>query len=264
VKRENPQIATRNSAYFETNWAVSEYIREDDLRPLETTLIRQFFPPPPCCVLDIGCGAGRTTIGFARRKYHVVGMDISAALLKQALARHPGLDFYRMDATRLAFGDDSFNAVMFSFNGIDGLYPVSQRIEAIRETFRVLKPGGIFVFSSHNLIGSIFSGGYVYIEGYWNGAKFIGRQLRNPVAREWYCRYEEDEGGPQFLYSAPPGWTVKQLMTVGFTVLAVRGNCENASRRSVTLREQHVHFVAQKPKEMSDADRTNRNKGKFY
>src|SRR5580704_14352068 len=30
VKRENAQIATRNSAYFETNWAVSEYIREDD------------------------------------------------------------------------------------------------------------------------------------------------------------------------------------------------------------------------------------------
>jgi SAM-dependent methyltransferase len=248
VKRENAQIATRNSAYFETNWAVSEYIREDDLRPLETTLIRQFFPPSPCRVLDIGCGAGRTTIGFARRKYHVVGMDISAALLKQAIERYPGLDFYRMDATRLAFRDHSFGAVMFSFNGIDGLYPLSRRVEAIRETFRVLKPGGIFVFGSHNLIGSIFSGGYIYIEGYWNAAKFLGRQLSNPVAREWYCRYEEDEGGPQFLYSAPPGYTVKQLVSVGFTVLAVRGNCEDASRRRVTLCEQHVHFVAQKPK----------------
>ena len=247
MKLENAQIATRNSAYFETNWAVSEYIREDDLRPLEATLIRQFFTPPPCRVLDIGCGAGRTTIGFARQKYRVVGIDISAALLKQAVEHYPGLDFYRMDATRLAFRDHSFDAVMFSFNGIDGLYPVSQRIEAIRETFRILKPGGIFVFSSHNLIGSIFSGGYIYIEGYWNAAKFLGRQLRNPAAREWYFRYEEDEGGPQFLYSATPGWTVKQLVNVGFTVLAVRGNCENASRRRVTLREQHVHFVARKP-----------------
>jgi ubiquinone/menaquinone biosynthesis C-methylase UbiE len=247
VKRENAQIATRNSDYFETNCAVSEYIREDDLRPLETTLIRQFFPPPPCRVLDIGCGAGRTTIGFARQEYRVVGVDISAALLKQAVGRHGGLDFYRVDATRLAFRDHCFDAVMFSFNGIDGLYPVSKRVEAMRETFRVLKPGGIFVFSSHNLIGSIFSGGYMYIEGYWNAAKFLGRQLSNPVVREWYIRYEEDEGGPQFLYSAPPGCTVRQLGSVGFIVLAVRGNYENASRRRVTLREQHVHFVAQKP-----------------
>jgi SAM-dependent methyltransferase len=248
VKREDAQIASRNSAYFETNWAVSEYVREDDLRPLETALIRQFFPPPPCRVLDIGCGAGRTTIGFAREKYRVVGMDISGALVHQAVERYPGVEFYRMDATKLAFRDRSFDAVMFSFNGIDCLYPVSQRIEAIRETFRVLKPGGIFVFSSHNLIGSIFSGGYIYIEGYWNAAKFLSRQLSNPVAREWYFLYEEDEGGPLFLYSAPPEYTVRQLASAGFSILAVRGNCDNASRRRVTLREQHVHFVAQKPK----------------
>jgi SAM-dependent methyltransferase len=247
VKRENAQMVGGNSAYYETDWAVSEYNREDGLRPLEMTLVQQFFPPPPCSVLDVACGAGRTTIGFARKEYRVIGIDISTPLLREATRQYPELTFQRMDATKLAFRDQSFDAAMFSYNGIDCIYPGSGRVEAIREVFRVLRPGGIFVLSSHNLVGSIFSGGYVYLAGYWNAAKLLFHQLNNPVARQWYMRYE-DEGGSQFLYSAPPGYTVKQLVSVGFTVLAVRGNCENASRRRVTLREQHVHFVAQKPK----------------
>src|SRR5580704_1364557 len=48
VKRENAQMVGGNSAYYETDWAVSEYNREDGLRPLEMTLVQQFFPPPPC------------------------------------------------------------------------------------------------------------------------------------------------------------------------------------------------------------------------
>jgi SAM-dependent methyltransferase len=247
VKRENTQIARGNAAYYETDWAVSEYKREDGLRPLELKLVEQFFPPPPCSVLDVACGAGRTTMGFARKQYRVVGIDISDLLLREALRRYPSLIFHRMDATKLAYRDQSFDAAMFSYNGIDCIYPVSGRVEAMREVFRVIRPGGIFVFSSHNLIGSIFSGGYVYLAGYWNAAKLLSQQIGNPVARKWYIRYE-DQGGAQFLYSAPPEYTVRQLGSVGFSVLAVCGNCENASRHKVSLREQHVHFVAQKPK----------------
>jgi SAM-dependent methyltransferase len=247
VKIENARIAGGNAAYYESDWAVSEYNREDGLRPLELMLIEQFFPPPPCDVLDVACGAGRTTMGLARKQYRVIGMDISEPLLREAVRRCPKLTFHRADATKLAYRDQSFDAAMFSFNGIDCIYPVSGRMEAMREVFRVLRPGGIFIFSSHNLIGSIFSGGYAYLAGYWNALKFLSQQLRNPVARKWYIRYQ-DEGGPQFLYSAPPEYTVRQLGSVGFRVLGVRGVCENTSRWRVALREQHVHFVAERPK----------------
>src|SRR6266849_5091724 len=122
-------IPHNNSAYYQRDWALSEYSREDGLRPLEATLVQQFFPPPRCSVLDIGCGAGRTTIGFVRNDYEVAGIDISEPLLRRAVGRYPGLHIYCMDATRLAFRDHSFDAAMFSYNGIDCVYPVSKRIE---------------------------------------------------------------------------------------------------------------------------------------
>ena len=48
------------------------------------------------------------------------------------------------------FKDNSFDFVLFSFNGIDS-FSHKDRIAALREVRRVLRNDGIFYFSSHNL-----------------------------------------------------------------------------------------------------------------
>jgi ubiquinone/menaquinone biosynthesis C-methylase UbiE len=246
MKAPAGHVTQQNLATYDTAWSVAEYTREQGLRPLEAELIEEFFPRPPVGVLDLGCGAGRTTIGLARQGYQAVGIDLSVTLLAQARQRYPQIEFRVMDATRLQFADASFAAALFSYNGIDCIYPAAARRRCLAEVFRVLAPGGIFLLSSHNLIGSVFSGGYWYPRGYWNAAKLFARQWRNSLAREWYIRYE-DGGGPQFLYSAPPGYTVRQLEDVGFSVVAVRGVNGERRRAAIRMHQQHVHFVARKP-----------------
>ena len=48
------------------------------------------------------------------------------------------------------FEDSSFDFILFSFNGIDYMNH-DERIRTLREIRRILKTGGYFCFSTHNL-----------------------------------------------------------------------------------------------------------------
>lgn len=167
------EVFTRNIANYDSAWSAVDYTRESGLRPIELELVRTFFPPPPARVLGLGCGAGRTTIGLAGLGYEVVAIDLSDVLLTEARARYPQLDFRHMDATSLAFADESSDAVLFSYDGIDVIYPVAGRQRCMAEAYRVLRPGGVFSLSSHNFVGALFSGGYFYPRGWWNAARLV-------------------------------------------------------------------------------------------
>jgi ubiquinone/menaquinone biosynthesis C-methylase UbiE len=106
-------------------------------------------------MLDIGVGAGRTTLHFAPLAKEYVGIDYADNMIRACRRRFPdagpSVSFVTLDARHMdAFGDASFDFVLFSFNGLDHL-DHDGRIEALKEIRRVLAPGGLFCFSAHNL-----------------------------------------------------------------------------------------------------------------
>lgn len=226
--------------------SMQSYAHEEGLWPIEATLVGEFMPKPPARILDIGCGTGRTTAGLVGAGYEPVAIDLSDAMLDAARLRHPALTFERMDAAALGFASEAFDGALFSFNGIDYVYPAAARVACMCEVYRVLRRGGVFIFSSHNAIGHLFSGGYLYARGYVNAARMLGRQWRNPHLRYWYFRYE-DFAGSQYFFSAPPDRSVAQLRTVGFDVLSVCGSAGERRPSRIRYREAHVYFVGRKP-----------------
>ena len=105
---------------------------------------------PTDTVLDLGCGYGRTLPHLADKAALVVGIDTSAAslaLARERLERYPTVLLARMDASSLAFVERSFDVVVCLQNGICA-FDVDQR-ELIRESLRVLRPGGTALFSSY-------------------------------------------------------------------------------------------------------------------
>lgn len=107
-------------------------------------------------VLDIGVGAGRTCEFLPQATKSYIGLDYVPGMVRAARARFPDLDLRRGDARDLSeFADASFDFVLFSFNGIDSI-DHDGRMQSHREAWRVLRPGGAYMFSGHNLdnIGS--------------------------------------------------------------------------------------------------------------
>jgi SAM-dependent methyltransferase len=102
--------------------------------------------------LDIGVGGGRTTRIALAESRNYIGIDYTAELIEICREKFPGVDFECADARDLSrFGSESFDLVQFSFNGIcsiDG----DGRHSVFREVFRVLRPGGAFLFSTFFLV----------------------------------------------------------------------------------------------------------------
>ena len=101
-------------------------------------------------VLDVGCGGGRTSRWLADVAGSYVGLDYAARMVAECRARYPDLTFVQGDATTLAdVATDSVDVVLFSYNGIDTMSH-AMRLRVFEAIGRVLVPGGLFAFSSHN------------------------------------------------------------------------------------------------------------------
>jgi SAM-dependent methyltransferase len=105
-------------------------------------------------VLDLGVGAGRTTVFFAPFARTYLGIDLAPRMIATCRERFSRLnvcDFQVGDAADLEhLTSASFDVVLFSFNGIDCLEP-ARREFCLRSVHRLLRPGGTFLFSAHNL-----------------------------------------------------------------------------------------------------------------
>ncbi|PLP97068.1 class I SAM-dependent methyltransferase [Cupriavidus pauculus] len=104
-------------------------------------------------LLDVGVGGGRTVPMLRALSQDYVAIDYTPDLVDICRRNHPGVAVHCMDARDLsAFADNTFGLVMFSFNGIDAVDAVG-RAAVLAEFARVLRPGGLLMFSTHNIHG---------------------------------------------------------------------------------------------------------------
>ncbi|WP_206308459.1 demethylmenaquinone methyltransferase [Streptomyces sp. A1277] len=89
-------------------------------------------------VLDLAAGTATSSLPFAATGAYVVPCDFSIGMLREGKRRNSWLPFTAGDATKLPFRDESFDAVTISF----GLRNVQDTDTALRELYRVTKPGG--------------------------------------------------------------------------------------------------------------------------
>jgi SAM-dependent methyltransferase len=104
---------------------------------------------PPGNVLEIACGTGLATRRVRQRLdpfVRLIATDLSKAMLDYARVKMndvSGIQWREADAVNLPFDSGEFGAVVCAF----GIMFVPDKKAAFREAYRVLKEGGILLFS---------------------------------------------------------------------------------------------------------------------
>jgi len=154
-------------------------------------------------VLDVGCGPGSITLGFAEAVApgEAVGIDFQPSQVAhaQALSVARGVmntRFEVADAYRLPFPDDSFDAVFAHAV----LWHLREPVKALVEMRRVLRPGGIVGIRDCDWGGRIHAPMTPLLEEWYaltirirqhnGGNPFMGREQRRLLLEAGFVRTE--------------------------------------------------------------------------
>ena len=125
-------------------------------------LLRRFLPDAPAVVLDVGGGAGAYAIPLAAEGHRVhlvdpVPLHVEQAAAASRDAQAPLASVSLGDARDLQAADGSVDAVLL-LGPLYHLTSRADRVTALREACRVLRPGGVVVAKALSRFYPVFEG----------------------------------------------------------------------------------------------------------
>ena len=157
--------------------------------PRVRALIERFIPPPPAVICDVGGGTGVHAFWLAGLGYAVHLLDIvprHIELARQAAAAPGAPQLASMqvgDARQLHYPDQCADAVLL-FGPLYHLIERQERLAAIAEAWRVLRPGGVLLAYALSRYASTIYGlrnGFVWDSAYLG---MITQELSNGQHRQ--------------------------------------------------------------------------------
>ena len=157
-------------------------------------------------ILEIGCGSAPCTRWLRAHGAHAVGLDISAQMLAYGRRVQADLPVVQASAEYLPFADEAFDLACSAFGGIPF---VADSAHAMREVFRVVKPGGRWVFSVNHPMRWIFPdnpgpAGLTAEYSYFNRTPYVERDA---------------DGTPNYIeHHRTIGDRVREIVAAGFVL----------------------------------------------
>ncbi len=210
----------------------------------------------PRTVVDLACGTGSVTEILARKGYQVTGIDMSEEMLTEAMSKvmdmeePPRFVCQKLQELTLPRGVD---LAVCALDSLDYVTDPQDCQEAIRRVFKVLNPGGIFIFDVNTpeklraMDGQVFLDEDDDVYCVWRG-EFdeetnicsYGMDLFQRQGNVWHRSFEEHR---EYAYSQAQ--LTLYLKAAGFTHIEVYADREFCKPRKG---EQRIYFKARKGK----------------
>ncbi len=195
---ESEPLPGEIKAYYDRRNEGPRLFRTHGLIELARTqeIILRHLPPPPGTILDVGGGTGAYAAWLAARGYrvHLVdAMPLHVEQARQASARQPDTPVASLrvgDARRLDEANGTVDAVLL----LGPLYHLTERadrVRALREAHRVLRPGGLVFGAAVGRYASLLSAVADNLLGDPDFAAIVARDLesgqhRNPTDKDYF------------------------------------------------------------------------------
>lgn len=134
ARRLNESRFTRTAGRYAASGIAERHAQNE-------ALLRLTAPTSGDRLLDVACGPGALLAAYAPRVRHAVGVDLTMAMLREALARRREgrtVSLVRAEAERLPFADATFSLVFTTW----AVHHFGDPGRVLDEMVRVCQPGG--------------------------------------------------------------------------------------------------------------------------
>ena len=256
-------MQTKNREAYEKKKVVNNYLSLSKIFPAEQKLLSILEKyNKRDSILDLGIGAGRTTVFLAPLFRTYIGIDYSEKMIEVCENRFSKLENTKfivadvMNLPQLNLG--KFDSIIFSFNGISLLKTIEDRKLLLNYIFNSLNQEGIFAFSTHNV--NVIKKHYSFQFPKRNPFKIITEILRikklkkingdvsNYEGKEYFQLYDGSEYFNALVTYTLPSFQVNLLKEAGFSRIDaydMNGNLISENHLK-TVKDHWVHYLCYK------------------
>lgn len=238
------------------------WVDRTDLDPDEHFVITHYLDRG-CRTLEAGTGGGRILRAMRQMDFtDLHGFDFVPGLIDKARAADGDgrISYEVQDATRLSYPDNAFDQVIYLQQILCFIGDDVGRERAIHEAFRVLRPGGVALFSILSYEVRRRSPVYRTLMSYWKLLRWLRGSSLSPQAMPWMRL--GDRFNPAALLDRGPHvhWfrtdeIVSQVQSAGLSLQAVGSSrqirqgrlCANLGQLTDQPLEGAVYCVFRKP-----------------